>query len=97
VAEGLADALVDGNATWPLHPQAPQLRALPGLVSPPTDAGSPYFAGSGAIITRRSDSDLNVAIAVALNQLATNGTLKTVLTKWHLYGPGVTDFIRVGS
>jgi ABC-type amino acid transport substrate-binding protein len=96
VANGTDDALVDGNATWPLHPQASQLRALPGLVAPPEDANSPYFSGSGAIITAKSANDLNVGIAVALGQLVKDGTINSVLAKWNLSDPNATTFVRPG-
>lgn len=97
VANGTDDALVDLNATWSQHPQASVLRALPGLVTAPDDVKNPYAPGSGAVITRSADGDLNVAVAVALNQLVDTGDVKTILTKWNLYSDGVTDFIKSGS
>jgi ABC-type amino acid transport substrate-binding protein len=94
VLNGTDDALVDLLATFKLHPNGDELRALPGLVTPPADPPSPYFPGSGAIITASNAGALNAAISIALATMIKNGSLKTILQKWNVYQNGVTSFIR---
>jgi ABC-type amino acid transport substrate-binding protein len=94
VLSGTDAALIDLLATFKLHPNGNELRALPGLLAAPVDSGSPYYAGSGSIITSSSAGALNSAISLALASMIKDGTLAAILKKWNVYAPGITDFIR---
>ncbi len=94
VLNGTNAALVDLLATFRLHPNGDELRALPGLVTPPADPPSPYYPGSGAVITSSSAGALNAAISIALVQMVKDGSMVPILQKWGVYQPGVLSFIR---
>jgi ABC-type amino acid transport substrate-binding protein len=94
VLNGTDQAFIDPAVLLKLHPNADKLRALPGLLGGPTDPASPYYPGSGAPITAGTDGDLNAAIAVGIDSMIQDGTLEQILTKWAVFQPGTTDFIR---
>jgi ABC-type amino acid transport substrate-binding protein len=99
-----AQAVIDLPVTLSQNPDRAKMRALPGLV-PFTPTGqlaneystNPYTWGAGAAITSSSAGDLNRALSVAFATLLKKGTIKTILSKWDIYTPGILDIIRSTS